>query len=278
MHAPRFGLDHVVILCRDLDATARTYARLGFTLAPLMYHPFGTANRMLMFRQNFVELVGIARPEALSGPGALIAERLSTHGPGAYGLALVAQDIELDVTELRARRLEVGPIGRGGRTVPLPDGTNGEARFSTATIGIPTGLDWLLLFLAQQHVPEVVWVPAWQRHDNGALAIRGLTMCVPEPARVAPFLSALFGEAAVRRDGAKLIVRMPLGVLDVIAPVERASGDGALTAVSIEVADLDEARRCVAGAGVAVVDERHGFRVCADDAGGVALDFQAFNL
>ena len=249
MNGPRFGLDHVVILCSDLDAAARTYARLGFTLAPLMHHPFGTANRMVMFGQNFLELVGVARPDALSGPGIMIAERLAKHGPGAYGLALVAQNIEADVTELRRRGLELAAIGRGGRTVPLPDGTRGEARFSTAMIGTPPELDWLLLFLAQQHVPEVVWVPEWQRHDNSARALRGLTMCVPEPARVAPFLRALFGAEAVRQDGARLIVRTPLGVLEVT------SGTSGIRAVSIEV------------------DAPHGYMVSADDACGVALSF-----
>ena len=130
MHAPRFGLDHVVILCSDLDAAARTYTRLGFTLAPLMHHPFGTANRMAMFGQNFLELVGVARPDALSGPGTLIAERLATHGPGGYGLALVAQDIEGDVAALRARGLETGPISGGGRVVPLPYAAHAAKRAS----------------------------------------------------------------------------------------------------------------------------------------------------
>jgi hypothetical protein len=268
MNASRFGLDHVVILCSDLDAAARTYARLGFTLAPLMHHPFGTANRMVMFGQNFLELVGVARPDALSGPGTLIADRLSTNGPGAYGLALVAQEIEDDVGVLRARGLELGAIGRGGRTVPLPDGTRGEARFSTAMIATPPELEWLLLFLAQQHVPEVVWVPAWQRHDNGARAMRGMTLCVPEPKRVASFMSALFGEEAATQEGEKLVARTPLGVLEVTR------GNSGIRSVSIDVADLDRARRCVKGADVTVVDDRHGFTVSADDACGVALEFR----
>ena len=134
-------------------------------------------------------------------------------------------------------------------------------------IATPPELEWLLLFLAQQHVPEVVWVPEWQRHDNGARAMRGMTVCVPEPMRVASFMRALFGEEAVTQDGAKLTTRTPLGALEVTR------GKSGIRSVSIDVADLDGARRCVTGAGIAVCEEGQGFTVSADDACGVALEF-----
>ena len=86
--------------------------------------------------------------------------------------------------------------------------------------------------------------------------------------RVAPFMPALFGEEAVTQEGARLIVRTPLGVLEVTR------GKSGIRSVSIEVKDLDSARRCVTGAGIAVRDEGQGFTVSPDDACGVALQFR----
>src|SRR5216683_6051354 len=52
-------LDHLVLCVRDLDAARRTYERLGFTLTPKAVHPFGTANSLIQFNGNFLELLTV---------------------------------------------------------------------------------------------------------------------------------------------------------------------------------------------------------------------------
>ena len=51
------GLDHVVILVRDLDAAAENWRRLGFTLAPRGIHSahMGTGNHTVMLGPRFTE-------------------------------------------------------------------------------------------------------------------------------------------------------------------------------------------------------------------------------
>ena len=50
------GLDHAVILVRDLDAAQATYARLGLTLTPRGFHSIGTHNHCIMFGSDYPSL------------------------------------------------------------------------------------------------------------------------------------------------------------------------------------------------------------------------------
>ena len=62
-------IDHVVLAVRDLDRTAQTYEKLGFTLTPRASHEdrMGTSNRVAQFGgRNFIELLEVDRPERLA--------------------------------------------------------------------------------------------------------------------------------------------------------------------------------------------------------------------
>ena len=63
------AIDHVVLTVRDLEGTAITYQRLGFTLTPRAAHEdrMGTSNRLAQFRaRNFIELLEVDRSERLA--------------------------------------------------------------------------------------------------------------------------------------------------------------------------------------------------------------------
>lgn len=60
------GLDHVVILVRDLDAAQATYARLGLTLTPRGFHSIGTHNHCIMFDSDYVELLAVREPHPVT--------------------------------------------------------------------------------------------------------------------------------------------------------------------------------------------------------------------
>jgi hypothetical protein len=282
MTAAPYGLDHVVVLVDDLDEAARRYERLGFTTAPLMHHPFGTANRLVMLQQSFIELVGVVDPDRLSGPGALIADRLRTSGPGAWGLALLGIDIGQNRSDLTARGLACGEVGHGSRPVPLPDGRDGLARFSTLMLSAPPGLESLLVFLAEQHEPDVVWVPAWQRHANGARVLDRVTCIAGSACGTVPYLQALYGAEQVAIRERTVAARTPLGTLETIVPAEAEarygavarSLEGRIAAVRVATDDVGGARRRVEQAGITTVGRPDGgFLVLPDDACGLVLEF-----
>ncbi len=56
------GIDHVVLVVRDLDRARATYERLGFTLTPRGYHTLGSQNHCIMFDRDYVELLAVPKP------------------------------------------------------------------------------------------------------------------------------------------------------------------------------------------------------------------------
>jgi len=81
-------LDHVVIDVRDrMDEAARTFAALGFHLTPRGYHTLGSMNHLMMFRADYLELLGFG--EAGNWPGA--AKTVAEWFPArqrAFGMAI----------------------------------------------------------------------------------------------------------------------------------------------------------------------------------------------
>ena len=59
------GIDHAMILVRDLDRARDTYARMGFTLTPRGFHSLGSQNHCIMFGRDYLELMALppCRPQ-----------------------------------------------------------------------------------------------------------------------------------------------------------------------------------------------------------------------
>ena len=58
------GIDHCVVLVRDLDKAAETFARAGFTVAPRGVHSahMGTGNNCVMLEKDYFEILGVLTP------------------------------------------------------------------------------------------------------------------------------------------------------------------------------------------------------------------------
>lgn len=197
------GLDHLVIAVRDLDASAKAWAALGFTLSPRGLHSahLGSGNYTIMFGDDYLELLGVVTPqphnEALRG---FLAER-----EGLERVAFTTIDAELGVAALRARGLEVtGPLNFG-RPVRLPDGRMTEARFSVFHWPRDEAPGGLRLFSCQHHTRDAVWIPSLQTHANGVARIRRALVATADPTGAARHLATMIdGEA--RLDGAWHVV------------------------------------------------------------------------
>ena len=102
-------LDHAGVAGRDLDSLAAAYERLGFTLTPRARHsgrrkpdgpvePFGTANRCIMLRQGYLELIAIVDPNCYSNG----LERFLARHPGLHIIALSIGDEQQNLRRLAA--------------------------------------------------------------------------------------------------------------------------------------------------------------------------------
>ena len=122
------GIDHAMIVVRDLDAAAAAWAAAGFTLSPRGLHSeaMGSANYTIMFGEDYRELLGVLAPTQHNAPmREWLAER-----EGLERAAFTALDAAQGVAELQARGIAaLGPVAFS-RPVDMPDGSMGEARFN----------------------------------------------------------------------------------------------------------------------------------------------------
>ncbi|MFO0185190.1 MAG: VOC family protein, partial [Alphaproteobacteria bacterium] len=58
------GIDHCVVLVRNLDKAAETFARAGFTVAPRggQSAHMGTGNNCVMLEKDYFEILGVLTP------------------------------------------------------------------------------------------------------------------------------------------------------------------------------------------------------------------------
>ncbi|MEV6386958.1 VOC family protein [Nocardia xishanensis] len=281
-------IDHSVLYTTDMDATATTYQRLGFTLSPLSMHlgsdrpggerkPMGAGNRCALFGRTYLELLG------LFGDGSvdpwnirpLIAEYEGLHGY-SFGCA----DAELTEKRLRAAGLTDSGVLPLQRDVETPAGT-ATAHFQAVHLDralTPEGL----IHVARHLTPELIHQPRYLEHANGATDLHSVLLVVDDAdieATVARYASILNGEPIV--DGPLHVIPLPAGRVEIVAvsafgdvlPGEPVPALPYMAAQTVAVRDVDATRALVEGNGFTTRDLPGGFFVGADQACGAALAF-----
>ena len=209
---PSRGIDHLVLAVRDLDAAARFYGTLGFTLTPRAHHPFGTANNLAIFDGNFLEILGVEAPDKIpphtperfsfAAHNAAFLERRE----GLSFLVLDAVDAGADHREFLSRGLQTYEPVDFSRDAVQPDGSVETVSF-TIVFAIDPAMPDAPVFVCQQYAPQHFWKPEYQAHANTTLGIAGLVVAAPRPADLAGFYAALFGETAITQGDDQLSVR-----------------------------------------------------------------------
>lgn len=273
------GLDHVVVTVRDLDASARQWQRLGFTVSPRGTHSpiLGSGNYTIMFADDYVELLGIlAETEHNKPTRDFLKER-----EGIERAAFTTDDAAAGAAELKSRGLEpLGPV-HFGRPVELPDGGRGEARFNVFRWPLDENPGGLRIFACQHLTRETVWIPELQGHANGASRIIRVEVLAADAKAAAAHLSRLIDEPATQQDDAWLVPsggkRADILFYDADGLARRypdavRAGAAAAGAVAIVLAsdDLARAAEALGPAGI-----RHGAAVSvpAAAANGVIVSF-----
>jgi catechol 2,3-dioxygenase-like lactoylglutathione lyase family enzyme len=202
------GIDHAVVMVKDLDKAAENYKRLGFTVSPRGTHSahMGSGNYTIMFDPDYMELLGVLTPTEHNAPARA---NLEKNGEGIERIAFTAVDSAEGAEEIRARGYPpVGPTDFE-RPVTMPDGTISAAKFRTfqwPTAEAPAGVR---IFACQHKTRETVWIPELMKHANGARRLKQVLMVAPEPAKEAAHLSKMIDrETCNETDGA---VAVPSG-------------------------------------------------------------------
>ncbi len=267
-------LDHAVISVRDdMDRAETIFRRMGFTLTPRGFHAAGSCNHLMVFERDYLELIGF--PPA----GQTIRPDLRDAPIGLDGLVLATDDARGVYERLRPA-FPIGEPQRLTRMVHL-DGASEEARFTT--VRLPReALAGGRVYFCQHETPHLVWNKAWLGHGNGARAIEGFTIVVPDPAATAASYAKVLDSLAIRRDDESITMSMQQATLELTTAASLKRRFGALTGaardaqgkpraaymamVTISVADISQTK--------AVLDEG-GFGAIALDADTVAVPAHA---
>lgn len=198
------GIDHPLILVRDIEGMRERYAALGFTMTAMGKHPWGTSTSLAMFDRCLIELMSIyderlidEKPAGNFRFGRKIRDHLAER-EGISLLALHSEDASGDVAIVRQRGIASQGTIAFGRDVVLPDGRPDRTATTLEIIDDPD-LPRLSNFICQQHRPELIYVPKWLSHANRATGICQVTILAkPEDQpRVRRRLAGLYGADAL---------------------------------------------------------------------------------
>jgi hypothetical protein len=202
------GIDHAVIVVRDLDRAAENWKRLGFTVSPRGTHSakMGSGNYTIMLDPDYMELLGVLVETDHNVPTRAF---LAGRGEGIERVAFTAVDSAAGAEEIRAHGFEpVGPIDFE-RPVTMPDGSLSAAKFRVFQWPIAETPGGLRIFACQHQTRETVWIPELMKHANGAKRLRQALVVSPEPAKDAAHLARMIDrEVRTESDGA---VAVPSG-------------------------------------------------------------------
>lgn len=267
------GIDHPLILVRDIEAARGFYARLGFTLTPVGLHPWGTSTSLAVLERSALELMGIYDDTVLDAISAG-SFRFGRHMHDALaereGLSLVAlhsRDTAADANAMVERGIETqGHIDFRRRV--RPPGRDWDEAIVSLDILLDPALPRVSHFLARQHKPELLWVPDWMSHANGARFVAAVTYLADDPAPLVRRLGAMFGGATEGAGGWEIATghgsfrvirpdRWQAVFADTPRPVI-APGEPAGVAIDVAVAALPALRSLLAEGRIAICDTPAG--------------------
>ncbi|RTZ45398.1 VOC family protein [Candidimonas sp. SYP-B2681] len=167
-------LDHLVINTRfETDRAADLFRALGFTLTPQGRHPMGSVNHLMVFQDDYLELIG------LPTDGGKLREEVLNSPVGIDGLVFRSDDADRVHALLTAAGASLQPLHAFSRAVEL-DGETFEARFRTVRFESDQ-FEAGRIYFCQHLTPELIWREPWQTHANTVSGLAGLLVVSQQP-------------------------------------------------------------------------------------------------
>lgn len=283
MSHPTKGVDHCFVLVDDLDAAAQDYAKMGFTLSAKGLHSEtkGTANYTIMFKNDYLELLGFVAETDLNQSRR---DHLRERGQGLHAIACRIDNAEEAAKRLADLGIATEDLGSFERPVSLPDGTTAPAAFSTVSYTAeetPRGK----VFMCQHKTRETVWIPELLDHANTAVGLGGILAISDDPASEAPRFARLWADGKITQEGGAYRIEtsinsapltlMPRATLQELYPdfdLDR-TPNKAFTVLQIKVADLAATRACLAASGLTASNTQAGIALPPQDGAGTIMEF-----
>jgi hypothetical protein len=286
----RLGIDHPVVSVRNHPEAVEKYKRLGFSPSPISYHPWGSVLTLMMFENNFIELIGIDDPSKFGTGevngfcyGRLLGEFLA-RSEGLGLVSLHSKDIEGDFSAVKATGLPTQQRVDFRRKITAPDGSPDEAVVSLGMI-LDTELGDASNFLCQQHRPEFIWRKDWQNHPNGANAVTEVVYVTPELGLLEDRWQKLFGSEQTKRVDGHVESDTGCGKMVALTPEQASQRFSAVglpvaytdkphgIALQVQVRDISATESVLKENGVTYARTTAGVAVTPDSAGNTIIEF-----
>ncbi len=167
-------IDHLVInVGHEMDQAQHIFSQLGFSMTPRGRHTMGSINHLMIFEQDYIELIGLPNDETI------LRDELLSSPIGIDGLVFQSGDAEQTHKTLSARGQSLMPVQSFSRPVEL-DGEKVDACFKTVRL-TPGQFAAGRIYFCQHLTPELVWRTEWQAHKNGAYGVARLVIVSTDP-------------------------------------------------------------------------------------------------
>ena len=248
------GLDHVIVLARDLADAERRMHQLGFKPTPRALHSaaMGTANMTVMLRdQTYFELLSVVDETTLA---AAFAARLRER-EGLCSIAMKTADARLAAAEFGRAGCAEGAATAFSRVVDLPDGPK-EAAFTIARVA-PAATPGCWMFVCQHHTPDVVWRSDYLEQPNGVTGLQEVIGITKDMGALEAAYQRLFGAGRVMRTRDGISIAAGEAWISYLEPLAFAArfgrmprqGEPHLAALTFRTASLDQLRDVLAARG-----------------------------
>ena len=285
-------LDHVGVAISNLDRGREAYTRLGFRLTARSFHSgsrsagapveaWGSGNHCAMFREGYLEIIGLTDASMYSSVKDMVARYEGLHivAIGCANADAAFAEFQKTGAPVEAPRA----LERDAAFGPADKETR-RAKFRNMYVDRQKFIEGRFIFI--EHVTrDVLWQPHLLSHPNGALGIEAVYFVVADPEATAQKFAPLFSDRIERFAG---VVKLALdrGTLwltqeaqwrsrvpgHFVPPVPSPAGFG------VRVESLDSTRRYLEANGVPVHAGMKGggpasLWVAPDDACGAAIQF-----
>ncbi len=182
-------VDHLVLPTADLDVARSRLEHLGFVVAPVGKHPFGTENVCVFLGDDsFLEFLAIGQRETCEAEarnGNVFVARDQAYrfrnGPeGFSALVMGTQNANADHDAFVQAGISAGAVLNFSRPFRTPDGGEDIAGFRLAFAADLRAPDAFFFTCERVNTPKVDRTTL-QAHENGAVALREIVLSEVNP-------------------------------------------------------------------------------------------------
>jgi hypothetical protein len=219
-------IDHLVLPVVDLDAARARLSALGFTVAPVGVHPFGTVNCCVYLQGGtFLEPLAIgdraAADAAIRAGNVFVArDRAFRDRQGAEGFSAVVfgtENADADDRRFRTEQISAGAMLEFSRPFVDAAGQTDTASFKLAFAAEPDAETAFFFACERVNAPKVDRT-ALECHTNGVSSLRGVVAVAEKPLEHSDFLRRLTGADAAADNAAGFDVAVGNSTVVVVDP------------------------------------------------------------